>query len=196
VKELTVTSAAVSVVFWCSVPSATVTLVDHRTDGQTRRYAERFDEAFFDIDGSGNVDIVLRRSRPARSDIKRNIEQVVHIHSVWRSIPGATVAQETQINGTVSYVIRDGRNGATYEGGGSVFFETDVKRLSLTGQVDQALLHLVRKLGEPEPLFSCVDLSGMFRAARDPRQVARLLNEINRTFGPLPPPAPVVAAGP
>lgn len=170
----------------CSVQSTTFQVIDHREPGDARTYSETFDEAYFDLDPHGNVDLVLRRGGDANPG--ESITQVIHIKSFWRSIPGETVAHRSQINATVVYHIVVGRTGATFEGAGSVFFRHDRKKDVLTGSLDLAFLRPTRELVAGNPLFRRAELSGEFRAARNPRRVVRIINDMNQLFGLKPPP--------
>ncbi|MGB2987339.1 MAG: hypothetical protein WBE26_15850 [Phycisphaerae bacterium] len=174
----------------CSVRASTFEIVDYREPGKAKRYRETFDEGYYDLDEHGNVDVVLRRAAPGESDPKQTITQTIHIRSVWRSIPGETVAHRTQLNGTVSYHIVAGRIGATFDGAGSVFFNLNYRKDSLTGTLDLAVLRPKRQLATGSSLFKRAELKGEFHATRDPRRVVRIINEMDRLFGPLPPHQP------
>ena len=170
----------------CVTRTSTFQIVDYRKPGDAARYQEAFDEAYYNLDGEGNMDIVLRRIEPTRAGRTSDLTQVIHLRTVWRSIPGRTVAERTQINGTVSYLIVHGRTGAAFEGAGSVFFREDRGKDTLRGSLDQAILKPTRSLPEGGHLFHRAELSGEFRAVRDRRKVVRIINDMNRLFGPLP----------
>lgn len=171
----------------CATRESTFRITDYREPGEARRYQETFDEAYYDLDGEGNMDIVLRRIEPTSTDPTLDITQVIHLRTVWNSIPGRTVAERTQINGTVSYVIVHGRTGAAFEGAGAVFFKQNRRKDILKGSLDQARLKPTRTLAEDGDLFQHAELTGEFRATRDRRKVVRIVNDMNRLFGPLPP---------
>ncbi len=167
----------------CAARSSTFEILDYREEGPVRQYRETMEEAYFDIDGEGNVDIVLRRSEPGLEDSTTEITQVIHLRTVWRSIPGNTVAERTQINGTVRYHIVHGGIGATFEGAGSIFFKMDRSEANLSGTLDQALLKPTRRLNAGADIFKHAELTGGFRAQRDHRRVARIINDMERLFG-------------
>jgi len=169
----------------CAVRPSAFEIVDYREPGDAKRYRETFDEAYYDLDQHGNVNIVLRRSG-GRSAGESEVTQIIRIRSVWRPVPGKTGSHATQINATVSYYIVGGRVGDTFEGAGSVFFTQNRGKNILTGSLDRAVLRPKRQLATGEPLFARAELSGEFRAARDRRQVVRIINEADRLFGPLP----------
>ncbi|MDO8632048.1 MAG: hypothetical protein Q7R41_16315 [Phycisphaerales bacterium] len=166
----------------CSVAPSAFEIVDHRASGETKRYRETFDESYYDIDKSGNLMLVLRRSQPARGDAPE-LTQVMVVRGVWRCIPGKTIAQDTQINGTVTYALIGGRSGTTFEGAGSLFFSEDWIGEGLTGSLDLATLRPRRRIGGDEAIFDRAELSGQFHAKRDPRQVCRIVNDLERRFG-------------
>lgn len=171
----------------CSIRPSTFEIVDYRESGNAKHYRETFDEAFYDLDQQGNVNIVIRRAGHRRGAGESDVDQVVRIRSVWRSVPGRTGSHATQINATVSYYIVGGRIGDTFEGAGSVFFTQNRRKNTLTGSLDHAVLRPKRQLSSGEPIFASAELSGEFRATRDRRQVVRIMNEADRLFGPLPP---------
>lgn len=169
----------------CSTRTTTFEITDYREIGDARRYRETFDEAYYTLDERGNVDIVLRRATvPGEPGTSQPITQVIHIRSVWRSIPGETVAHRTQINATVSYYILSGRIGATFEGAGSVFYERVRKTDVIRGTLDLATLRPKRRLATGSSLFRQAEILGEFEAKEDPRRVIQIMNEMNRRFGP------------
>jgi hypothetical protein len=170
----------------CSLRPAAFEIVDYRDPGDAKRYRETFDEAYYDLDNQGNVNIVLRRSGGRPGAGESDVTQIVRIRSVWRPVPGKTGSHGTQINATVSYYIVGGRIGDTFEGAGSVFFTQNRGQDTLSGTLDRAVLRPKRQLAPGEPLLARAELSGEFRAARDRRQVVRITNEADRLFGPLP----------
>ncbi len=168
----------------CSARTSTFQITDYREGAQAKRYRETMDEAYYDFDAQGNVDIVLRRCAPGRAVPQKDITQVIHIRTVWRSIPGDTVAERTQINGTVSSHIVHGRVGATFEGAGSVFYTLNRRKETLSGSLGQALLRPRRRLGAGSEIFTRAELMGEFHATRDHRRVVRIINDMGRLFGP------------
>ena len=178
-----VLSAALAV--GCSTRTTTFEITDYRDVGDARRYRETFDEAYYTLDERGNVDIVLRRATaPGDPGAAQAITQVIHIRSVWRSIPGDTVAHRTQINATVIYHILSGRIGATFEGAGSVFYERVRKSDVIRGTLDLATLRPKRRLTAGTTLFRQAEIVGKFEAKENPRRVIQIMNEMNRRFGP------------
>lgn len=173
-------------VLGCRATTSRFQIIDHRADGTHDRYHETFPEGWYDTDGAGNLDLILRRSQPSENDPSQTITQMVYIRSIWRSIPGRTVAERTQINAAVSYVILNEGAGTTFEGAGSVFFEENRGREILRGELELATLRPMRRLDRGQPLFERAELAGEFVAARDRRRVIRLKNDIDRKFGPLP----------
>ena len=170
----------------CRVHPTAFEIVDYREPGNVKLYRETFDEAYYGLDNQGNVNIVLRRSGGRSGAGESEVTQIIRIRGVWRPVAGKTGSHPTQINATVSYYIVGGRVGDTFEGAGSVFFTQNRRKNTLRGSLDRAVLRPKRQLSPGEPLFARAELSGEFRAARDPRQVVRIMNEADRLFGPLP----------
>jgi hypothetical protein len=168
----------------CSTQTTTFEITDYRQPGEARRYRETFDEAYYALDPNGNVDIVLRRAvAPGDAGASEGITQLIHINSVWRSIPGNTFAHSTQINATVKYHILSGRLGATFEGAGSVFYRRARRSAKLNGTLDLATLRPKRRLAAGAALFQQAVIRGQFEAMHDPRRVTQLINDMNRRFG-------------
>jgi len=185
---LALTASAALWVLGCAAPPQTeFNVVDYRYGGQVSRYRESFAEGYYDIDRVGNMDLVLLREKYDVADPVASIQQVIHIRTIWRSIPGVTVADRTQINGEVTYFIQSGDLGQTFEGAGSVFFQPDRSGERITGTLDLARLKPVRTLAASADLFDRVDLSGTFTASRDSKRVQQVVHEMNRRFGPRPP---------
>jgi len=159
-------------------------IADFRDAQNIRRYQEEFPEAFYNLDGHGNLTLVLRRKGGESGD-GGNIAQVVRVRSVWRPVPNRSVSHRTQINAVMSYYVVGGRVGDTFEGAGAVFFQVGDGDV-LEGSIDHAVLRAKRQLSAGEPLFPRAELSGKFRAVRDRRQVVRIVNELERRFGPMP----------
>ena len=67
-----------------------------------------------------------------------------------------------------------------------MFFRQNRREDTLTGSLDLATLRPTRQLGVSHDLFRWAKLSGRFQAKRDPRCAIRLINEMDRLFGPLP----------
>ncbi len=170
----------------CTAPQSTIEIVDYRNPGRGLRYRETFDESYYGFDDRGNVDIILRRSHPGTDDPGENVTQVIHIHCVWRSIPGRTVADRTQINAAVRYMVSSGATGATFEGAGSVFFKQNRRGDALRGTLECASLKPKRRLAGTGSFFERAELSGQIRAKRDRRRVVRIINDMKRLFGPPP----------
>ena len=173
-------AVAVLLTAGCAPESSTFQITDHRQGAQTQRYCETFEEAYYDLNSEGNIDIALRRVSPSSTGPGRTITQVIHLHSFWRSIPGKTTAETTQINGTVRYMIRTGYGAVIFEGTGSIFFEQNAAEDEITGALEYALLSPAHRLSTAPELFENAELTGEFRAVRNPRQVVRLVNELNR----------------
>jgi hypothetical protein len=168
----------------CRTTPTQLIVVNYLGSGEVERFGETFEEAYYDRDAQGNVDIVLRRASRNTQTPADKITQIVHLKTIWRSIPGRTVAHRTQLNGTVTYCIVGPSIAATFEGAGSIFYKQEKRSGELIGSIDLARLSPVRRIGDHEPLFDHAELSGTFRAKHDPLRVVTAVNEINRVFGP------------
>ena len=178
--------AGVATVAGCGPRETRFNIVDHRAEGDATSYFEDFEECYYRCEPDGRFDFVARRIGAAAHDADDRITQVVHLHGIWNAIPGRTYAEDTMINATVSYLIVSGAGGASFEGGGFVSFRENHNRTVATGRLELAKLAPVRRLGEGGQIFEHAELRGEFRAARDRRQVVRILTEMQRLFGPMP----------
>lgn len=161
-------------------------VIDYRAGGGDTHYRETFTEGFFDLDASGNLDLILSRAKIDPDDPAGHITQVIHIRTFWRSIPGVTVAERTQINAEVAYYIISGEVGQSFEGAGSVFFSVNRSGDTITGSLDLARLKPTRQLIAADDLFERVDLSGTFVATKNRRRVRDEIHDMARRFGPRP----------
>jgi len=166
----------------CSEDVSRFVIVDHRQGQAAEIYREQFPDGYYRIDEDGNADVVLRRSSEMTGPGTRPIEQIIHLRTFWRSRPGITVADQTQLNATVCYAIETGRSGALFEGSGSLLFYVDEEAGRLRGELDRAVLTPTQKLYREREIFERAQISGTFYAQEDPRRVVRLINEINRKF--------------
>lgn len=181
---------ALSLGVGCAAPPNSFEILDYREAAQPKRYRETFEEAYYDVDAIGNLNLVLRRQAPVEPGKPQELTQVIHIRSFWNSMPGRTIAERTQINGQVSYLVFSGEAGAGFEGSGSVFFSKDWTGSLLIGTLDHATLKPKRRLAVGSEVFARADIKGNFKAKHDPRAVVRLMNDMQRLFGPLPPYVP------
>ena len=178
-----VSLVGISSMVGCSARQSVFRITDYRDTHEPITYTETFGEAYYSIDGQGNLDLVLRRNTPGEKDHGEPITQIVHIRSFWRSIPGRTVASSSQINSTISYLIMTGRVGAAFEGAGSVFFKENRSQDTLTGSLEEASLSPTKQRSGGMDLFGHARLTGTFRATHDRRRTVRIINEIEQMLG-------------
>jgi hypothetical protein len=174
----------------CSSKKSTIEIVDFGPEGPAGHYQEEFNEAVFDIDARGHLDIVLRRQEPSPTPAGNDLTQMVHLHGIWHSIPGQTVADQTQINSCVTYAVMDGELGSSFDGTGALFLNGKLREDSLEGTLERAVLKPRRNLAAHRPLFEKADLSGRFFANRDRQRTRQLVNDLHRRFGSVPSSAP------
>lgn len=167
----------------CATRPTVFEIINYRGPGVVERFHQTFTEAYYDIDGHGNVDVVLRVESPTENGAGGRIVQLIHLRTFWRSVPGVTVADRTQLNGTVTYCVISPSLVSSFEGAGSVFCSKRRGRDELTGEVELARLTPCKVVAGGDPLFVRSELSGTFSAVRDPRRVTVLVNEIERVFG-------------
>ncbi len=156
--------------------SAHIQIVERPNTLETRRYQETFDEAYYGLSPSGNLRLVLRMRQPASQE-GDELTQTIVVEGVWRSVPGVTVADRTQINGTVTYGLSGQRIVQSLTGAGSVICYENNAGDRLTGTLPFVILESESpKAGEG--FLQRIELCGDFSARRDPRQALRIANEI------------------
>jgi hypothetical protein len=171
----------------CTVPprQTRFDVLNYQPNGEVERLHDVFDEAYYHVTPSGNVDIIARRAVRAAPG-QPAVVQIVHLRTIFRAVPGTTYADRTMINGTATYAIVVGRGGTSFEGGCFLTFTEDKRAGVLTGHLEHARLNANRQVGEGAGVFHQAEVTGTFRAIRDPQKTVGLLNELNRFFGPQP----------
>ena len=171
-------------VIGCGPKGTRFDIVDYRVDGHADRYFQRFDECYYSYDGRRSLHVVAQRE--TTSDAGLPTRQIVHLETFWNASPGRTMADETMINATVSYMILSGPTGGGFEGSGFLSFRENRGGTEITGKLELSSLTPHRRLGSADRLFDRAELSGHFSARRDDAKVVALLNEMRRIFGPMP----------
>ena len=165
----------------CATDSAHIQITERPSTLEIRRYQESFDEAYYDLGPSGNLRLVLRKRQPASLE-GDELTQTIVVESVWRPLPGVTVADRSQINGTVTYELAGRRIVQNLTGAGSVFFYENDAADRLTG----TLSHVTLESQSPDlgdGFLQRVELCGDFSASRNPYLALQLANDTRRQTG-------------
>ncbi len=163
----------------CSSVQSTLKVVDFRDSANVRSYSATFDEAYYDIDPRGNLNLILRH-QPSAKPGEPAVSQVLHVRTVWRSIPGNTVAHNSQINGVVAYAITSGGQTSLYEGAGAIFFFNDPFAGTLKGSLGRVVLTPADGQSSDDSVFERIELTGTFSAEPDARRTIQAMNELER----------------
>lgn len=174
----------VSGLIGCSERSTRFRIVNYPADGGSASFHQEFDECYYCFDGHQNLEIIAKRA--SRTDNEVPTTQVVHIRTFWLPRPGITYAEPTMINATVSYQILVGPDGATFGGSGFLSFKEKLKKGILTAHLELSSLSPQRRVGQGERLFERATLEGELFANRDRQKVLEIVNQMSRTFGPMP----------
>ncbi|MCB9866649.1 MAG: hypothetical protein H6816_08460 [Phycisphaerales bacterium] len=183
--SLVLGGVAVAALTGCAEPRTEFDVVNVQGVGQRERFHQPFDECFYTIDRGGQVDMVARRVERGPNPGER-VAQVIHVQTEFRAVPGSTPAESSMINATVHYAVLDGQGGVCYEGAGFFSTKEDPETGVMTGALERARLEENRAAGQGASVFNRVELTGTYRAIRNRRRVVRLLNELDRLFGPQP----------
>jgi len=173
--------SSIAAIAWlpgCAVDSASIQITERPNTLETRRYQETFDEAFYDLSPSGNLCLVFRKRQPAGRQ-GRELTQTIVVESLWRSLPGVTIAHSTQINAIVTYGLAGEQLVQTLSGAGSVFFEQNDAGDRLTGTLPHVTLES-KSTAMGDGFLQRVELCGEFSARRDSFQALRIANETKR----------------
>jgi hypothetical protein len=162
----------------CATDSAHIQITERPSTFETRRYQETFDEAYYDLGPSGNLRLVLRKRQPASLE-GDELTQTIVVESVWRSLPGVTVADRSQINGTVTYGLAGQRIVQNLTGAGSVFFYENDAGNRATGTLAHVMLES-KSADLGDGFLQRIELCGDFSASRNPHQALHIANEIKR----------------
>lgn len=184
--RLAVVTTALLVAGGCTPgPRNSLRVVNYSPSGEREELREAFDDAWYTLDEAGNADIVLVSSQPDPAVPRGTIQQALHIRTVWRSVPGRTTAETTQVNGTIRYRITSSEGSQSYEGAGSLFFHQATWSDRLIGEVEFATLHPLPG-ASTTPLFHRAEVTVQFAARHDPRRTTRLANDLARWFAAPP----------
>ncbi len=112
------------------------------------------------------------------------LSQLVHIHCIWRPLPGTTYAERSQTNATIVYCLIRGESAISYEGAGFVSFSPSRDGGMVTGELESSALFPTRTAGDPADLFGPCHVRGTFTARRDAAQVAAMKQRIRQHLGP------------
>lgn len=154
--------------------------------GDKEEFFEAFDECYYTIDPSGNLDLVARRHTRTDDPGVGEITQIVLIRTVYRNVPGAMASDSTMINSVITYTILGPDGGACYEGAGFVYFREKPRSGKLVGELELSTVRPHRRVGKPTIIFDRAELTGSFEATENRRKVIHIVNELRRVFGEMP----------
>jgi len=160
-------------------------VIDYSTTCEPVRYFQEFDECYYRVDGDGNVDIVARHRGDPTAQLSDGVVQVVHLQTIYRSVPGVTPVEPTMTNATVSYIILNDGDGVSFDGAGFVFATSPGDGGELTATLESSNLRAMRQRGVGPRVFHQPRVSGWIHARLDPRRTVRILNESRHLLGPL-----------
>lgn len=161
-------------------------LTNYDAAGDTEEFFESFDECFYTIDASGNLDLVARRQARINDPDVDEITQIILLRTVYRNVPGAMASDRTMINSVITYAILSPDGGACYEGAGYVYFREKPRRGQLLGELELSTVRPHRRVGKPTIIFDRAELNGSFTATENRRMVVHIMNELRRVFGEMP----------
>jgi hypothetical protein len=170
----------------CQSHPRLIEVMDYPADGPPQTYQQEFDVCYFRKAPDGNLDIVAQRW-PKAGDVNRAVaSQTLELRVFYDPIPSRSPSDPTMTNALVSYkVVGDGFT-CSFDGGGFVSWEASRWDDRLIFFLERAVLKPQRVLDNSTPIFEQPRVTGKLTAVRDDRKVITVLNELRRTFGPLP----------
>ena len=179
--------AAAALIAGCQPQATRIRIQDFLHPDGPRSLYQEFDEAYYQLDAAGSLQLVLRRQSPSQAIPTETISQIILVETFWRPIPGTTYVESTMINAKLTYLIRSGRTTRAYEGNGFVSFREARGGESLSGRIESAQLKPTAQMGRPPRPFGSAHLEGSFRALRKPRRATAILTDLTRTMQKLRP---------
>lgn len=143
-----------------------------------RSLFQEFDDAYYQLDAAGNLDLLLRRRSPSEAIPTEHITQTILVRSYWRPIPGTTQVESSMINAKITYVIQSGRTTRVYEGNGFVSFAEHREGRFLSGRIESGQLRPTGEIGDPPAPFGRARVEGTFRAMKDSRRATHILTDV------------------
>ena len=159
---------------------------DYRGEEALEQLSASFERAYFATNAGGTMDIVAISEPLADSNPETQVAQVLHIRQVYPAVPGRTFVEDSMINATVCYALLGPGYGQTYEGGGFVTYSQNWSKDKIAGRLKSATVEPLRRVGQSDDLLHKAVIHGTFVAHEDKRQVLRVLNDLDRLFGPKP----------
>ncbi|UCG34209.1 MAG: hypothetical protein JSU68_06150 [Phycisphaerales bacterium] len=162
----------------CQPRTTRIRIQDFSHPDGPRSLFQEFDDAYYQLDAAGDLNLLLRRRSPSEAIPTEHITQTILVRSYWRPIPGTTRVESSMINAKITYVIQSGRATRVYEGNGFVSFSEHQKGQSLSGRIESGQLRPTGEIGDPPHPFGRARIEGTFRAIRKPRRGTAILTDI------------------
>jgi hypothetical protein len=173
----------------CQTGSNSIVLVNYAHPEKPEKLGQHFNHGYFTRNAFGEYEILLVSTEPISAEGNRVLYQALYATTIWTPQPGRTYADPSQINATITYLVKIGDNPdalvvsqtgqATlkYQGTGFISFEVDRSGNVLTGTIEQGLMQPTQKKSSYR--LGTFELSGSFRAVKDYAALA----EYKLTYG-------------
>ena len=112
-------AVALLLVTGCQPHITRIRIRDFQHPDAPRSLYQEFDEAYYQLDAAGALQLLLRRQNPSQAIPTESITQTILIKTLWRPIPGTTYVESTMINAKLTYLIQSGRTARAYRGNGA-----------------------------------------------------------------------------
>lgn len=170
----------------CQTPARMIEVMDYPTGAEPLAYHQEFDTCIYRKSPDGSLDVIAQRLPKAGDTPAATASQTLQLHVFFDPIPSRSPSDPTMTNALVNYlVVGDGAT-CSFDGGGFVSWKQDQFGDEITIYLERAALQPQRVLDDSTPIFERPRVTGKLTATRDDRRVVSLLNDLRRTFGPLP----------
>ena len=167
----------------CQSPRTTrIELTTFDAKGAAKLHYSEFRRASYRMSPGNELELVFRSERPSSIDPTQAITQIVYIKSFWKSIPGTTYADSSQINARVQYALLTPPTGMRYDGSAFIHYGFQTGTGRLVGTLEDGTLSPRYRMGDAaDPLGPC-RFSGKFVATENPGDVVNAAQMLGSQF--------------
>jgi len=174
------------IVIGCTSTPRKIEVMDYPTGVLPQSYHQNFDTCYYRKSPNGGLEVVAQRWPEADEQGRKLASQTLQIRVFFDPIPSRSPSDPSMTNALIGYMVIGEGSTCSFDGGGFVSWKEHRFDDDLTIYVERSALKPQRLLGDSTPIFERPSVIGRLTAVRDDRKVVDVLNEMRRTFGPLP----------
>jgi len=166
----------------CASEPMRVHLTTYDETGAAQEHYADFTRAYYTTGPNGLMAWALSTEQPSPDDPTQIVTQIVHIREIWKTRPGKTFANASQINAQVRYAILTPPTGVRYDG--SAFITYKSKRFSDVQicEIEAGRLTPSKRMGDVTVPFGPARFNGTFEATENQATVAEAAQLIDALF--------------